>query len=119
MRSMASRIGAWYSKHLLMCCPPFHMPLYTPTQTVPPTHKQSHPHNPSHQVAHRTNVLLLGDSLGDLKMSHGMSHDVCLTVGFLNHDVDALLPKYKGAFDVVLLHDAPMTWVNELLQGLQ
>lgn len=61
----------------------------------------------------------MGDSLGDLKMSHGMAHDVCLTVGFLNHDTDALLPQYQAAYDIVLLDDASMQWVGALLKGMQ
>lgn len=73
----------------------------------------------TYQVAHRANVILMGDSLGDLKMSHGIDHDVCLTVGFLNHDTEALLPQYRAAYDIVLLHDAPMHWVGTLLLGMQ
>lgn len=68
------------------------------------------------EVAHRGNVLLLGDSLGDLRMSEGMSHSALLTVGFLNHDVPQLLPQYKERYDIVLTGDAPATLLCDLLQ---
>ncbi|KXS15434.1 UMPH-1-domain-containing protein [Gonapodya prolifera JEL478] len=53
----------------------------------------------------RPNVLLLGDSLGDLEMSSGVPHDVCLTVGFLNHQRNKLEDEYARKFDVVVTDD--------------
>lgn len=34
-------------------------------------------------VKNRTNVLLLGDHIGDLRMSDGLNYDTRITVGFL------------------------------------
>lgn len=70
------------------------------------------------EVAHRENVVLLGDSLGDLRMSEGMPHRTLLTVGFLNHDVPQLLPTYRQAYDLVLVDDAPMTLLHDLLTAI-
>ncbi|GMG99501.1 hypothetical protein Nepgr_001341 [Nepenthes gracilis] len=56
----------------------------------------------------RTNVLLLGDHIGDLGMSDGLSYETRITVGFLNDNVKESLESYRGAFDVVYLNDAPI-----------
>ncbi len=66
-------------------------------------------------IRDRRNVILLGDSLGDLRMADGLKHDVSLTIGFLNHDVDAWLPKYLDAFDIVLTNDVAMDVIVDLL----
>lgn len=39
-------------------------------------------------IKHRHNVILLGDSLGDLDIAEGLtSHENLLTIGYLNHHV--------------------------------
>ncbi|KAI9326212.1 pyrimidine 5'-nucleotidase [Obelidium mucronatum] len=69
-------------------------------------------------VESRPNVILMGDSLGDLNMKDGVAHEISLTIGFLNHDTDVYLEKYLAAFDVVVLDDSPMTFVAELLKAI-
>ncbi|XP_043711209.1 cytosolic 5'-nucleotidase 3-like isoform X2 [Telopea speciosissima] len=66
-------------------------------------------------VKKRTNVLLLGDHLGDLGMSDGLNYENRITVGFLNNDIENSLEIYKRAFDVVYLNDAPMWGVVKLV----
>ncbi|CAG8588380.1 5222_t:CDS:2, partial [Ambispora leptoticha] len=56
----------------------------------------------------KNNVILLGDSLGDLDMSKGIKHDVRLTIGFLNVRVDELLNDYLNAYDIVVTNDGSM-----------
>ena len=64
-------------------------------------------------------VLLVGDSLGDLRMADGADNaQEVLTVGFLNDRVEARLPSYAEAFDVVVVGDAGFGAVNELLAEL-
>lgn len=76
-------------------------------------------HSPYHTtIENRRNVILLGDSIGDLHMADGIKHDVCLTIGFLNHDVDNLLKSYLENFDVVVIDDGPMDVVNIILQEI-
>ncbi|EIE76560.1 pyrimidine 5'-nucleotidase (UMPH-1) [Rhizopus delemar RA 99-880] len=70
-------------------------------------------------IENRRNVILMGDSLGDLQMSQGVDHDICLTVGFLNHDISTLEPKYLEAFDIVIVGDANMKPVIDLLSFIK
>ncbi|KAJ1404784.1 Pyrimidine 5-nucleotidase, eukaryotic [Sesbania bispinosa] len=51
----------------------------------------------------RTNVLLLGDHIGDLGMSDGLNYETRISVGFLNHNIENSLKCYREAFDVVLV----------------
>ncbi|KAI9245748.1 pyrimidine 5'-nucleotidase-domain-containing protein [Sporodiniella umbellata] len=69
------------------------------------------------QIQHRANVILMGDSLGDLQMSQGVAHSACLTIGFLNHDIATLGSKYTDAFDIVIVGDANMDPVYEILDS--
>jgi 5'-nucleotidase len=69
-------------------------------------------------VADRPNVLLLGDSLGDVTMADGQasSPQVVLRIGFLNSKVDDLLEQYMEAFDVVVLNDDSAEIAVKLLE---
>lgn len=66
----------------------------------------------------RTNVLLLGDHIGDLGMSDGLNYENRIAVGFLNDNIEKSLPSYQKAFDVVCLNDAPMWGVVDLVSQL-
>eukprot|EP00092_Neocalanus_flemingeri_P061227 GFUD01073571.1.p1 GENE.GFUD01073571.1~~GFUD01073571.1.p1 ORF type:complete len:304 (-),score=89.29 GFUD01073571.1:26-937(-) len=66
--------------------------------------------------ADRKNVVLLGDSLGDLKMADGVKDpNVVLTVGFLNKNIEESLETYKKSFDIVLVDDQTMDFPNALV----
>uniref|UniRef100_A0A3P9MLI5 5'-nucleotidase n=1 Tax=Oryzias latipes TaxID=8090 RepID=A0A3P9MLI5_ORYLA len=71
------------------------------------------------QLHGRPNVLLLGDSLGDLTMADGVSdpHHV-LTVGFLNDQVEERKELYMNAFDIVLVRDETMDVPNAILRNI-
>lgn len=65
----------------------------------------------------RKNIILLGDSLGDIDMSEGAQDvDCILKIGFLNKRVEESLPDYLKAYDVVLADDQTMDFVNGLLK---
>lgn len=68
----------------------------------------------------RTNVLLLGDSRGDVNMSKGLDckEDEIIRVGFLNIHVDDAIDEYLGLYDVVLTHDGSLEPVAMLLEQL-
>ncbi|KAL9538544.1 hypothetical protein MBANPS3_010856 [Mucor bainieri] len=76
--------------------------------------------SPYHKlIEERANVILMGDSLGDLQMSQGVQHDLCFNIGFLNHDIKALEPAYTDAFDLVIEGDANMAPVIEILKSIE
>jgi len=69
-------------------------------------------------IKNRNNVILLGDSLGDLGMTEGIEHDTIIRIGFLNDNQDQFLEKYAESFDVVILEDGDMSYVNQLMQDI-
>jgi 5'-nucleotidase len=71
------------------------------------------------KIKERKNVLLLGDSLGDVGMIEGFDYDNLLKVGFLNENVEENLGKYKENFDVVITHDGDFNFINNLLKDLK
>jgi HAD superfamily hydrolase (TIGR01544 family) len=67
----------------------------------------------------RRHVILLGDNLGDATMSDGLEHvDTILKIGLLHDNVEARLDKFKAAFDVVLLGDPSMEFLQELVDAV-
>ncbi|CAG8724354.1 9019_t:CDS:2, partial [Racocetra persica] len=68
-------------------------------------------------IENRGNVILLGDSIGDIHMSDGIQHETCLTIGFLNHMVEDLINIYLETFDIVVVDDGPMDIVNNILDA--
>ncbi len=70
------------------------------------------------RISKRKNVLLLGDSLGDLKMTGQIGFDEIIKIGFLNENVEQNLEEYKKHFDVIILNDGSLEFVNNLLKEL-
>jgi len=70
------------------------------------------------ELLKRKNVILLGDSLGDLGMVEGFEYDNLVNIGFLNFDVEEALKKYKENFDVVITNDGDFNFVNKLLNNI-
>ncbi|XP_020222999.1 7-methylguanosine phosphate-specific 5'-nucleotidase A isoform X2 [Cajanus cajan] len=69
-------------------------------------------------IKKRTNVLLLGDHIGDLGMSDGLNYETRISMGFLNHNIENSLSCYREAFDVVFVNDAPMWEVIKLVSRM-
>ncbi|KAJ3132134.1 5'-nucleotidase, cytosolic III [Physocladia obscura] len=70
-------------------------------------------HGAPYQAAidQRPNIILMGDSLGDLRMKEGVVHSTSLTIGFLNHDPEVYLDEYLDAYDIVVLDDTSIVFV--------
>jgi len=67
-------------------------------------------------LSHRPNAILLGDSIGDVQMSNGMpNQNGVLKIGFLNMNIEQRLESFLEAFDIVILDDQSMDFVNLLL----
>ncbi len=66
-------------------------------------------------IKDRKNVLLLGDSLDDIGAIEGFDYDNLIKIGFLNEKERENLAYYQCAFDIVILNDGPMDFVNGLL----
>lgn len=68
------------------------------------------------KVRGRKNVILLGDSPGDLRMADGLDDaETVLRIGFLNDKLVERREEYLGLFDVVLVNDGPMSAFQDLL----
>lgn len=71
------------------------------------------------QIKDRRNVILMGDSLGDVGMVEGFDYENLLKIGFLNSDVKKNLDEYKRHYDVVITNDSSMEFVYNLIKEFQ
>ena len=70
-------------------------------------------------IVHRPNVILLGDSVGDVGMSNGMKNlRQILKVGFLNRSTPVKLDIHKRVYDIVVCDDQTFDVPNELLKAI-
>ncbi|MCD4666209.1 hypothetical protein K8R47_00160 [archaeon] len=69
-------------------------------------------------IKNRKNVVLLGDSLGDVGMVKGFDYENLIKIGFLNEEAEKNLEAFKENYDVVLLNDSNMDYINELLKEI-
>ena len=70
-------------------------------------------------VKERKNVILLGDSIGDVGMIEGFEYDNLIKIGFLNDKIEENLDLYKKNFDVVVLNDGEMGFVKDLIKEIK
>ncbi len=69
-------------------------------------------------VKNRRNILLLGDNIEDCQTINGLNYKNVIKVGFLNEGVEKNLEAYKKNFDVLILNDGDMNFVNNLLKEM-
>jgi HAD superfamily hydrolase (TIGR01544 family) len=69
------------------------------------------------EIIGRKNCILLGDSLGDVGMAQGLSHDVVIKIGFLNGDMKSL-EAFKAVYDVVIVEDTGMEDVIKIVESI-
>ncbi|SRR6056297_50285 len=71
------------------------------------------------KIKERRNVILLGDSLGDLGMIKGFDCKNVIKIGFLNLNYNQNLEEYKENFDIVLKEDGEFNYITELMKSLK
>ncbi|KNC85760.1 hypothetical protein SARC_02064 [Sphaeroforma arctica JP610] len=67
------------------------------------------------QALKRHNLILMGDSLGDVQMSDGIEHSNIIKIGYLNIKEERK-EKFLEEFDIVILNDGDMTVPNYVLE---
>tara|TARA_Y100000310_G_C20623956_1_gene784829 strand:- start:224 stop:1069 length:846 start_codon:yes stop_codon:yes gene_type:complete len=66
----------------------------------------------------RKNVLLLGDHIADVEMIKGFPYETTIKIGFLNSKIEKSLNDFKKNYDVVILKDGTMDYVNKLVKEI-
>lgn len=67
------------------------------------------------KVKERKNVILLGDSVSDIEMITGFDYNNLIKIGFLNEEIEKDLENYKENYDVLILNDSSVEFINNLL----
>ncbi len=71
------------------------------------------------KIEKRKNVLLMGDNLDDVDMVEGFEYNNLIKVGFLNKDGEEKKEKYRENYDVVILNDGSLGYVNKLINKIK
>ncbi|MBD3362622.1 hypothetical protein GF362_02790 [Candidatus Dojkabacteria bacterium] len=66
----------------------------------------------------RTNIILIGDSMGDLRMTEQLEFENIIRIGFLNEDVDKKIKKYEEEYDLVLFQNSSFKPILSLLKQI-
>ncbi|XP_021367852.1 cytosolic 5'-nucleotidase 3-like isoform X1 [Mizuhopecten yessoensis] len=70
-------------------------------------------------LENRSNILLLGDGIGDLHMADGATNvKNKLTIGFLNVKIEESLELYMSKYDIVICSDETMDVVNSIVKSI-
>jgi hypothetical protein len=69
-------------------------------------------------IKNRKNVILLGDSLDDPDMVEGFDYENLLKIGFWNDRTKEREKAYRKRYDVLVLNDASLDFVNRFLRNI-
>ncbi len=70
------------------------------------------------ELKKRKNLILLGDSLGDPGMVEGFEYKNVIKIGFFNYPTEDAFERYKEKFDVLLLNDCDMDYINRTIKEI-
>lgn len=70
------------------------------------------------RIKEKKNVILLGDNIEDIGMIEGFDYDNLLKIGFLNYEIEKNLEQYKQNYDIVILNDGDIDFINQFLNDL-
>ncbi|MEI7718722.1 MAG: haloacid dehalogenase-like hydrolase [archaeon] len=71
------------------------------------------------ELKERKNVILLGDSLGDLGMISGFDYDTLLSFGFLEDNVEKNMPLYEQKYSIILTENPSFSEINKLVKKVK
>jgi len=71
-----------------------------------------------HKIQNRPNVILLGNSPGDVAMADGIQTDTLLKIGFLDKPDQVQLQHFLEIYDVVITNRGDFEFVNNLITQL-
>ena len=71
------------------------------------------------KIRDRKNVILLGDSLGDIGMITGFDYNNILKIGFLNPGEEQDESEYKKNFDLIITNDSHIEPINKIIQNIK
>jgi 5'-nucleotidase len=66
----------------------------------------------------KSNIILLGDDMHDIKMVREKDRENALKIGFLETNIENNLPYYQEVFDIILVDSCPVDIVNQLIERL-
>ncbi len=69
-------------------------------------------------IKDRKNIILLGDSLDDVGMVDGFDYDNLIKIAFLNKKTEEKKDVYKEFYDVLVLGDYSLEFVNSFLESI-
>jgi 5'-nucleotidase len=70
------------------------------------------------EIKNRKNIILLGDSLGDLGMLEGSNYKNLIKIAFFNYPDEENLEDFKKNFDIIILNDGSFDYINQLLKEI-
>jgi 5'-nucleotidase len=70
------------------------------------------------KIKNRKNIILIGDSLGDLGMTTKFEYNNLIKIGFLNPGKEKNLEKYKKNFDIIIKDDGDFSEINKLIKEI-
>jgi 5'-nucleotidase len=70
------------------------------------------------EIIKRKNVILLGDSVDDVRMVEGFNYENLVKIGFLNYPEEESLEEYKKFFDIIILNDGSFEYIDSILKRI-
>jgi cytosolic 5'-nucleotidase 3 len=70
------------------------------------------------KIKNRKNILLLGDSLDDVGMIGNLKYENLIKVCFLSNEMMDSIDEFKKVYDVLILNDSSMEFINDFLKTL-
>lgn len=69
-------------------------------------------------ISDRTNIIQMGDHIGDFNMAEGFNYNNLLTLAFLNKGSKETFEQFKKAADIVYTTEASLTEITNILKNI-